>query len=418
MNGSFALGWRQVGSSFVMLSAIASIAAAYSVLAIPLAQEFRPSRTVLMLAMTVVSAVSAGIAPLLGTLMDRVSLRHLMVAGSLLLAGGYAALSFATSFTQVLIVFGVLIAPGNVLLGPVAATVLLSRWFAKRRGRAIGFALAGISMGSVVYPPLIQWLLDSFAWREAFRLLGLFLLLVTLPAALLVVNRPADKGLHPDGADADPVPAQAAGAAQPKVSARTIMTDPAFWLIAAVIAIVTSGMKGMVTNLAPIVIDEGIAASDAALLISLFGVCGFASKLAFAALADRVGARGLLIVTLGGFAGGMACLTQVEAGYAVIALGVGLTGLLGGFIVPLQSMLVPRIFGERVVGRAMGLLSMVLMVLGLFAPPLFGLGFDLTGSYAPVFLGFALAGALMIVAVPYLRLSPRRAERGEPAVVS
>ena len=208
MQSSFAVGWRQVGSCFLLLAAIAFIAAGYSVVAIPLGREFGPSRMVLMLAMTVLSAVSALLAPLLGTLMDRVPLQRLMVLGSLLLGAGYAALSFTTSFTQVLVVFGLLVAPANVLLGPVAATVLLSRWFVKRRGTAIGIAIAGISMGSVVYPPLVQWLLDTFAWREAFRVLALILLVFTLPAAALVVNRPADKGLHPDGAETDPEPAR------------------------------------------------------------------------------------------------------------------------------------------------------------------------------------------------------------------
>ena len=60
-----------------------------------------------------------------------------------------------------------------------------------------------------------------------------------------------------------------------------------------------------------------------------------------------------------------------------------------------------------VVGRAMGLLSMVLLVPLLFAPPLFGLGFDRTGSYAAVFLGFVALAALALFLVPYLRLHPR-----------
>ena len=409
MTKSFAIGWRQVASCFLLLAAIAFIASAYSVLAIPLGQEFGPSRMVLMLAMTVLSAVSGLLAPLLGTLMDRVPLQRLMLLGTALLGAGYAALSFTTSFTQVLVIFGVLIAPANVLLGPVATTVLLSRWFVKRRGTAIGIAVAGISMGSVVYPPLVQWLLDNHAWRDAFRMIALILVVINLPAALLVVNRPSDKGLHPDGADADQQAAQTGAAAAAPISARTILTDPAFWIIVAIVSTVSAGMKGMITNLSPIVLDEGIAARDAALLISLYGGCGFISKLAFAGLADRLGPRLLLFATLVGFAAGMACLTQVSAGYGMIALGIALIGLLGGFMVPLQSLLVPRIFGDRVVGRAMGLMSMVLLVAMLASPPLFGLIFDLTGSYSAIFLAFALIAVAAMMVVPSLRLHPRAA---------
>jgi MFS family permease len=213
------IGWRQVAACFVLLAAVSFIASCYSIVSVPLGKEFHPSRMVLMLAMTVLSGVSALLSPVLGNLMDRISLRLMMVAGALFLAAGYAALSFATSFTHVLVIFGVLVAPANVLIGPVAATVLLSRWFVRRRGTALGIAIAGVAMGSVVYPPIVQWLLDHNAWRDAFRMLALVLLAGTLPAALLVVNRPSDRGLHPDGADSEPDLA-GQGAAATRVSAR------------------------------------------------------------------------------------------------------------------------------------------------------------------------------------------------------
>jgi MFS family permease len=407
MSRGFAAGWRQVGASFALLAAIAFIAAGYSVIAVPLGEEFGPSRMVLMLAMTVLSAVSALLAPLLGTLMDRVPLGRLMMLGSLLLAAGYLALSFATSFLQVLIIFGLLVAPANVLIGPVATTVLLSRWFVKRRGTAIGIAIAGVSMGAVFYPPVVQWLLDTHEWREAFRLLALLLLALTFPAAALVINRPSDKGLHPDGAASPPEVNGAGRAAAAPISARAILTDPAFWLAVAIFSVVSAGMKGMVTNLAPFALDQGIQASDAALLISLYGGCGFLSKLLFAGLADRLGPRLLLFTTLAGFCAGMVCLTQAAAGFPLIVAGLVLIGVFGGFMIPLQSFLVPRIFGERVVGRAMGLLSMVMLVALLASPPLFGLIFDLTGSYAAIFAAFAVLGVAALLLIPALRMDPK-----------
>ena len=416
MAGSFAAGWRQVGACFVLMAAIAFIAAGYSVIAVPLGEEFGPSRMVLMLAMTVLSGVSALVSPLFGTLMDRVPLGRLMMLGSLLLAAGYLALSFATSFLQVLIIFGVLIAPANVLIGPVAATVLLSRWFVKRRGTAVGIAIAGISMGAVFYPPVVQWLLDAHDWREAFRLLALLLLALTFPAAALVVNRPSDKGLHPDGAATAPevAGARSQSAATP-ISARAILTDPAFWLAVAIFSIVSAGAKGLVTNLAPIALGQGIDASDAALLISLYGVCGFTSKLLFAGLADRLGPRRLLVATLIGFSAGMGCLTQAAAGFEVMVTGLVLIGVFGGFMVPLQSFLVPRIFGDRVVGRAMGLLSMVMLAALLTSPPLFGLIFDLTGSYTAIFAAFAALGVLALLLTPALRMEAKEEIRAAAA---
>lgn len=405
-SASFAVGWRQVGISFMLLAAAGMIASTYSIVAIPLAREFQPSRMVLMLTMTVLSGTCAVLAPLLGGLMDKVPLRRLMLVGGLCLGAGYAAISLATSFDQVLIVFGVLIAPANVLIGPVAITVLLSRWFADKRGRAIGIAIAGISAGGFIFPMIIQSLLDAHEWREALRLLALVLLAWTIPVTLLVVERPSDRGLNPDGARQISSFASAEHARAP-ISARALLGDPAFWLIALTVSIVTAGMKGMITNLAPLAVDTGISASDAAPLISIYAACGFVAKLNFAALADRVGPRMLMQCSLGGFAIGMGCLTQSAGGYWVIALGVALTGLFGGLMVPAESYLAPRVFGLRAVGRAMGLLSGTILLAMLATPPLFGLIFDITGSYTGIFWTFAGIALLAMTWVPAIRVHPR-----------
>lgn len=413
MPASFSVGWRQVAICFLLLAASGMIASTYSIIAVPLAAEFKPSRMVLMLAMTVLSASCAVLSPLLGSLMDRISIRLLMIAGGLFLSMGYIALSFATSFNQVLLIFGLLVAPANVLIGPVATTVLLSRWFAKRRGRAIGIAIAGISAGGLFFPVIIQSLLNANEWREALRLLSLVLVLWTVPAAMLVVQKPADLGLNPDG-DAKPAELTRAEMSAAPISVRDLLIDPAFWMIAITVAVVTSGMKGMVTNLVPLAIDAGIEASEAALLISVFAGCGFIAKLNFAALSDRLGPRVLMFASLGGFSLGMACLTQAARGYGAIALGVGLLGLFGGLMVPIESYLAPRVFGQRAVGRAMGLLSGVILLALLATPPIFGRIFDLTGSYTGVFWTFCGLALMTMLWVPAIRLHPREYPRLQP----
>lgn len=415
MQPSFAVGWRQVAISVMLLAACGMIASTYSIIAVPLAAEYQPSRSVLMLTMTVLSGTCALLSPLLGNLMDKVSLRLLMVTGGLCLAAGYLAISMTTTFNQVLVVFGVLIAPANVLIGPVAVTVLLSRWFARRRGRALGIAIAGISVGGFFFPMIIQGLLDSHQWRQALQWLALVLLVWTVPMALLVVNSPAEKGLNPDG-DAEPPELARLELAKAPFSARQILTDPAFWMLAGTVAIVTAGMKGMITNLAPLAIDTGVDASAAALLISVYAACSFTAKMSFAALADRLGPRVLMFLALAGFAAGLACLTQAHMGYYMIAVGVAITGLFGGLMVPVESYIAPRIFGQRAVGRAMGLLTGVILVGLLATPPLFGLIFDLTGSYQGIFWVFSGLALVALLWLPRIRLHPRDYSVMQPAI--
>jgi MFS family permease len=383
------------------------------VVAVPLSAEFKPSRGVLLLAMTVVSGVSALLAPFLGTLMDKTSLRRLVMLGAGLLGAGFAALSLVQSFAQVLVVYAVLIAPANVLIGPVAVTVLLSRWFVNRRGTALGIAISGVAMGGIVFPPVIQAFLDAFPWREALRYFALVILAATLLAAVLVVDRPADRGLHPDGAARDP---EATARRSPPFSVWKILGDPAFWLIFLMVGVVTSGMKGMVTNLALLGKGQGFTPTAAAFLISTYAGCGFVSKLGFAAVGDRMNLRYLAATSLLGFAAGMLMLTQPQLGYGFVAAGVGMIGLFGGLMVPLESMLGARVFGTGAVGRAVGLLSMALLVLLLSTPPLFGKIYDVTGSYSGafyIFAGLALAATLI---TPFVRLhAPEMEDDAAPA---
>ncbi|MFT3966820.1 MAG: MFS transporter [Sphingobium sp.] len=410
---SFGTGWRQVGACVALLAATGMIAATYSIVAVPLAQEFQPSRMVLMLAMTILSGVSALLSPVLGTLMDRASLRLMMLAGALLLASGFVALSFAASFSQVLIIYGLLMAPANVLIGPMAVSVLLSRWFVRRRGAAIGIAITGIAAGGFLFPPVIQGLLDILPWREAYRGLALILFLVTIPAVVLVVNRPADKGLHPDGLDHDPESAairgQPAAAAAAGFSAKAVLLDPTFWCAALVFAVVTSGMKGMITNLMPLALDEGVKPNVAALLISIYSGCGFCAKLGFAMVSDRLNIRTMMFISLAGFAAGAACLARADLGYPMIVTGVGVMGLFGGLMVPMQGLFVPRVYGSAVAGRVGGMLTFVTLLALLSTPPLFGLIHDRTGSYSAMFVSFAVLCGVAMLAVPHVRLRPRSA---------
>lgn len=397
----FAAGWRQVAIGALLLAVVSLIASTYSVISVPFAREFQPSRMVLMLAMTILSGASALLSPLLGGLMDRVPLKLLTTIGAILLVLGYFALSFVGSMNQVLVVFGVLIAPANVLLGPVAVTVLLSRWFLRKRGAAIGIAIAGLGVGGFLFPPLVQLLLNLFDWRTAMQLLALILGALLLPAVVLIVERPESLGLHPDGDSAEQV---AARPAQPTElpSRLTILANRNFWVVTLFVTIVASGLKGMVTNLVPLATDAGIGANAAALLISIYSGCAMLGKLSFVGLADRLSPRTIAALSLGGFALGNLGMGLATGPYWQFAASVATIGYLGGFMLPLQSFLLPRILGQHVVGRVGGLMSLISLIALLTTPPLFGHVHDVTHSYAAVFLAFSAIAGLAILLVPAL----------------
>jgi predicted MFS family arabinose efflux permease len=362
-----------------------------------------------MLAITVMSIVTAIISPFLGNLIDRVPLKRLMLFGMLSATAALVALSMTTSIYQVLLVYGLLVAPVNVLMGPIAVTVLLSRWFVDRRGRAIGMAMAGMSVVAICLPPLIQWLLDHYQWRIALRLLAVALGLFSALAVAMIVEDPAKRGMHPDGGSMPSEKARVEQNAVP-ISVRSILTDPTFWMLGAIFGLCVGGMKGLLTNLMPLAIDMGVKPSSAALLMSIFSASSLTSKLIFATIADRVSSRLLLAITIAGFVAGLLCLTRAESGFWAIAAGVSLVAIFAGLSSPLQSMLVPRIFGQRVIGRVSGLLSLVMLALALNSPPAFGLIYDRMGSYDMMFVILATLAGATILFVPYIRMHPKDVE--------
>lgn len=413
MERSFAAGWRQVGACLVLLAVTAMITSSYSVIAVPLAKEFHPSRMWLMFAMTVLSGVSALISPCVGKLLDRVSLQKAMALGGVLLALGFVAISFAQSFNHVLIVYGLLVAPANLLIGPLACTVLLTRWFAKRRGTALGVAIAGISVGGVIFPPVMQYLLENLEWRMGLRALALIVVAITLLTTAFIVNYPSDRGLNPDGAAVDAEASLAANKVR-TIPATTLLRDPTFWMIAVLVATVTAGLKGMVTNLVSLATDVGIAAGSAAFLISIYASSGFVAKLGFAVMADRMNPRLMMAVSLIGYALGCVAMIWADAGYAAIATGVALMGFFGGMMIPMESFLIPRIWGREVVGRVGGMLNLLIMSFLLISPPLFGRIYDVTGSYDVIFGLFAGLAVMMLMLVPVVRLGA--AKPAEPVI--
>ena len=394
-------GWRQVAACVVLLGLCGGITSTYTVVAVPLGREFQPSRMVLMLALTAMSLASAACAPFLGKAMDRWSIKLMMMLGAALVTSGFLALSFVTSFQQVIMIYGLCMAPANLLLGPIAATVLLSRWFVKRRGVALGIAISGVGLGGFMFPPLLQALIDAYEWRPALRLIALILALLALPALLAIANRPPDSGSQ-SGEAAKPQAASQRSMPSAGRSTRAILTEPTFWAIAAIFSVVLSAMKGVVANLMPMALDGGIAAQDAALIVSLFAGSGFVAKLGFAAISDRFSLQVLIFASLVVFTLGLVCLLEAGSGIAFLAMGVGIVGSSGSFMVPLQGLLVSRIFGADV-GRAMGLLSVVTLTATLATPPLFGLIFDLTGSYAGAFGAFTGLAVICLTLVRQVR---------------
>ena len=399
-------GWRLVGSGFVLQGlATAAITYSYGVVLAPIAGEFGANRFEMMWGITASTLVSGAVSPFLGVAIDRQPLRRLALLGSLLLAGGFALLSVATAMWQVALIFALCMAPAMVLMGPTLVSTLLARWFARRRGTAMGVAALGTSLFGFLVPPLLQAAIGAMGWRSALLSASIVMLMIAVPAASLIRDRPQDLGLGPDG---DPLVESPSTSAATHASATTrgILAQGNFWFVAIVLGLLFSVYTAMMTNLVPLARDHGHSAELAAMLMSAIAACGMAGKLAFGIVADRIDLRLGLAAAIVLVVAGL-ILLMVDSRYVTVFVASALLGFAAGGMLPVWASLVAVLFGATHYGRVMGLMSPVMMPLVMVGSPFAGWSYDRSGTYLPALVTFAVVLLAALVALSRIRMPER-----------
>lgn len=334
-----------------------------------------------------------------GWFIDRFGPRRLMIVG-ILLAGtaliGLGSISTLTGFYF----FYLLNAVGYLFGGPLPNQVLLSRWFTRTRGRAMGFAYLGIGVGGALVPLLAARLVQNFDWHDALRILGVLMIVTALPLALTVKESPDDRPL------AGPAPKQ------PRAPISEVLRQPAFYLLllGSMCSIAAVGGANQHLKLY-LSIDHGYTQKAAAAIISLTLASSLVGRLGMGWLADRWPKKRvmLLIYLLVASALPILLFAPTKWGFVLFAIVFGI-GLGGEYmVIPLMA---AELFGVRVLGRAMGLILAADGVAEALAPMLVARLRDASGSYATGFgalIAFAFAGALAVALLP---------RRGGPAATA
>ncbi|MGK0501041.1 MAG: MFS family permease, partial [Oceanicoccus sp.] len=395
-------GWIIVLVAFVAQGiSLGGIIYAYSVIAVILNQEFAVSRLDLMLPMTIMTFMGLFFSPLIGAKLDKHSLKNFMLAGTLILTAALFILSLANSIYQVVAVYALLLAPVQVLLGPLCCSVLISRWFSRKLALAMGVAAIGTSIGGFLIPPLIEWLNQQYGWRDAMRYLSVSILLFITPLTLLVYDRPQLKGLFADGANAEPdlsklPPASAFD------STKAIIRSKEFWLLAITMGLMFSSYSVILSNLLPLVMVYEISSRDGAFLISIMAAVGIIGKLVFGAVADRIDMRVGLAASVFMLLSGMSLLIFAVS-YQQFVIACLVMGLSAGGLLPVWGAMIALLFGIANYGRVMGMMGPVIVVFNLLAVPLTGYLYDQTGSYTQALTLLVVLLAISLLWIPAIR---------------
>ena len=400
-SGGLYYGWVIVGLAF-MMQALASggINALFGVFAVPFSDSFSASRAQVLIATASVAMIASGLlSPLAGYWLSRYSPRHLIMAGGAMLSAGFLAMTQVQTLWQVSLIYALCWSTGNCLFGTLAANTSVSNWFVAQRGKALGFAAIGMSLGTFSLPPLVSWLIVDHGWRVACGALS-GLVALSLPVIWLWYrNKPEDMGLNVDGS-AD-MPAEVASGSGAD-SWREVLSSRYFWLITACISICFAGFNGLTVNLIPMAIDQGVDPKTASLLMSVAAFFGVIGKLAVGFSADRLGARLALLLPLMALA--LACAILWGApDFKRLLLAAAMIGLSSGGAIPVWGSLIGLFFGRRLFSLVMGMMNPLLVPLIVACAPFVSWVYERDGSYNQALLVILVFVGVAVSLIPLLR---------------
>ncbi len=341
----------------------------------PLTEEFGWDRAQISLASTFFTVTLLFSLPVAGRLADRIGTRRLLIPSMLVVGLSLAAIPILVSAPWHLwAIFGViggLGAGANAL--PYMRTV--SAWFDRRRGLAIGVTLAGAGLGYTYVPPLLQLTTESYGWRMSYFVLAGLTCLVAVPlVAMFFREAPSELRMRMSAAGSE------ATAGDISISRSEALQSWTFWNLFAVFGLLSFSLYGLMIHSVSMLVDRGMTTASAAYGASIIGITIMISRVVIGYLCDRLfvprvaaaafalSTVGLLILALGA-AGTSAYVALVLIGFSI------------GAEIDMMTFLTSRYFGIRHFGEIYGILFASLLIGTSLGPWLFGLSFDVTGSY-------------------------------------
>lgn len=389
-------GWRIVAAAFFILFVSVGIALYTGPVFLPaLEREFGWSRAAISAATSIGALVGALLSPLVGGWIDRWGARRVMTLGGLVMASGFLLLSRIDSLWQ-MYACNLLAATGVTSVAWIPNQTLISNWFERKRGLAMGITLAGIGFGGLVMAPLTSALIGALGWRFAYAGLSALILLVVVTLSLTVVrSEPADLGLLPDGDP--PAPPDAEDASAPLEAVRPAADrlqgslglgeaarTRSFWIIATSYFLVTFGQISVVVHLPAFLGDAGFDDSVGAWSLGLAIGASVGGRLLFGLLADRYPKKWVMLAAIFLHAPAILLLFRIESAGALPAF-VPIFGVALGGCAVLFPLLVGECFGLRAYGQILGAVMLAAALGVATGPVITGRIFDVSGSYAAAF---------------------------------
>lgn len=378
--------------------------------------------TTLALAVTAGTWISGLVTPFVGRLTDRHGPRPLMPVAALVMGIVFFALAGIGAVWHFYAAYIVGRAIANPILIGVVPRTMAVNFFRRRRNFAIGLTAMARPFGGAVNIQAISLIARTYDWRMAYRVLGVFALVMTIPLFVVMRRRPEDIGLRPDGDEnpersahqRTPAPRTQLSDQEPEFDWRAgeAVRTPTFWLILIAISVIILTSGSVSFQIVPFLKDSGQSQAVAAIALSLSSLMGAVANPIGGLLSDRFSPRAMWLVLLVVSAAVMSLFLATSTGpqrfIVVVVWGTTTGGLniMGG-------MLMAEYFGRTSYGSITGLMGPIQTgALGL--GPTFGaVLFKLTDSYMTLFI-YGTASYMLAMFFIYMARPPRLPQRAVP----
>ena len=336
-----------------------------------------------------------------GRALDKYSVKNFMMIGSMIYAVGLFSLSFINSFWSLITIYLTILALGSIMMGNLAVAKLISNWFDKNAGRALGIAAVGISFSGVVLPLIVDPLLDIVGWRNVYVIFASVVLFIILPLIFFVViDDPYTVNQVKDGMKRD-----LEEESLPKVmTSKNLLSNKVFWIISLAFAFQFLSMMGVIAFLpihaSKMGLDQtwnliGFPVKQYVFAYALAAFGGVLGKLIFGYLIDIMKAAYPSMLAMSLQATGIFGFTYFSEP-SIFLLSALIFGLGYGAATPLMTACYLRAFGSNNLGKARGISSPIVA-------PLQPIGILITsiliGFQDTYFVAFNIMGCFAIVAV-------------------
>ena len=397
-------GWYLVVAS---IAANTIFSAAYfqgfGVLIIPIERTFGWDRWVISAAMSLRQLESGIVSPAVGLLLDRVSSRKLIFWSAVISAFGFIGLGFTTGIVAFFLFIVVISLGASGVSHAVTWPVIISRWFRRKRGLAMGLAVTGPIFGSpiVILNAQIE---EAHGWRVVLIGYGILILVGITLLSMLVRDRPEPYGLAPDG-DPPEVDASTERPTGPStrrpdsgLTLHAVVRTREFWLFTSYLSGTFTVNSAFQVHMIPYFQqDIGLSAAWAAVVMSMVFIISGIGRVGGGYLLDKMDYRLVLAVVAAMMGLSLLYLQVVDVRTVWATLPFALMfGVSFGCLVPLRGAVGSIMFGTRAIGGVLGLLQGAPIAAGVIGPLVMGIIFDLNGNYSVAIWGIIVISALMV----------------------